>query len=90
MEILNAYLKPLRAFMASDFYTTRKALSITQMEMADMLDIDLRSYADLEHGASLCSTRVFLRYIFLCKKDRMQFLKDIEGVLREVDDDLLN
>ena len=63
LEILDAYTEPLRSFMAADFYATRKAMDLTQMEMADILDIDPRSYSCLEHGESLCSTRVFLRYI---------------------------
>ena len=88
MEILDAYTKPLRSFMAADFYTTRKDLALTQLEMADMLDIDLRSYSNLEHGDSLCSTRVLLRYIFHCKKDPAEFLRGLKTLLQEIDDGL--
>ena len=85
LEILDAYTEPLRSFLAADFYATRKAMDLTQMEMADILDIDPRSYSSLEHGESLCSTRVFLRYILRFKKDRAQFMESIENVLKEAD-----
>lgn len=90
LEILDAYAEPLRAFLSADFYATRKAMDLTQLEMAEMLDIDLRSYSSLEHGDSLCSTRVFLRYILRCKQDRAQFIQKIEEVLTTAEDRLSN
>ena len=37
--------------------------------MAERLHIDPRSYAELEHGRSLCCTRVFILYLFNCKAE---------------------
>ena len=42
--------KRLRAFMAADLYDTRQRLELTQAQMAELLDIDVRSYAYLEPG----------------------------------------
>lgn len=68
----------LREKMSSRFRATRKQLDITQEKMAELLDIDLRSYSDLEHGKSLCSTPVFIRYLSLNKPDVMDILNELE------------
>ncbi len=81
MELLDAYAEPLRSFMAADFKATRKELGITQLKMAELLDIDLRSYANLEHGKSLCSTPVLLRYICFCMEDPSPYLKHIKQIM---------
>lgn len=85
MELLDAYTKPLRSFLAADFKTTRKALKLSQLKMSELLDVDLRSYADLEHGKSLCSTRVFLRYVFRCKEDPTPFMEQIRQVMEDTE-----
>lgn len=85
MELLDAYTKPLRYFMAADFKATRKAMKLSQLKMSELLDIDLRSYANLEHGESLCSTRVFLRYVFRCKEDTALFMEKIRQVMEDTE-----
>ena len=89
MRARDTYTEPLRAFMSADFCTTRKSLGLTQAQMAERLDIDLRSYADLEHGKNLCSTRVLLMYMLRCKKDRDGFLELAEQVMKEASDHLV-
>ena len=81
IEILDAYIEPLRSFMAADFRTTRKALKLSQFKMAELLDLDPRSYSNLERGRNLCGTRVFLRYLFYCKEDPVVFIKQIEKII---------
>ena len=81
MELLDAYTEPLRSFLAADFETTRKAMKLSQLKMSELLDIDLRSYSNLEHGKSLCNTRVFLRYVFHCKEDPASFMEQIRQVM---------
>lgn len=88
MDALDACMDPLRAFMSADFLTTRKALGMTQAQMAERLDIDLRSYADLEHGKNLCCTRVLLLYLLRCRTDRDGFLNEIEDVLKTAENEL--
>ena len=83
---MDACVKLLRAFMSADLFHTRKSLGLSQADMAELLSIDLRSYADLEHGKNLCCTRVFIFYLLRCKKDRHQFLLDVEAALRTLDD----
>lgn len=82
MELLDTYTEPLRSFMSTDLKTTRISLGLSQLKMAELLDIDLRSYANLEHGKSLCSTRVFLQYVFQCKSENQtQFMEQIKQVM---------
>ena len=88
MDALDSYMSSLRSFMSADFLTTRKAMGLTQARMAELLEIDLRSYADLEHGKSLCCTRVLLLYLLRCRKDRDGFLDGIESALKIAEDEL--
>lgn len=83
MDTADTYTDSLRSFMSADFRATRKGLGLTQEQMAGLLEIDPRSYADLEHGKSLCCTRVFLLYLFRCKAEQEPFLEEIAGLLPE-------
>ena len=83
---MDACVKRLRSFMSADLFHTRKSMGLSQANMAEKLSIDLRSYADLEHGKNLCCTRVFIFYLLRCKKDQKKFLLEIEAILREVED----
>lgn len=78
----------LRTFMAADFFVTRKSLGLTQAAMSELLDIDLRSYADLEHGKSLCCTPVLLRYVCFCKDDPIPFLNQIKQIMTAAEEGL--
>lgn len=89
IEILDAYTEPLRSFMAADFRTTRKALKLSQFKMAELLDLDPRSYSNLERGRSLCGTRVFLRYVFQCKEDPILFMKQVRKLMGNVEKHLV-
>ena len=71
----------LRQKMSSRFRSTRKQLNISQGKMAELLEIDLRSYSDLEHGTCLCSTPVFIRYLLINTTNVAELLKDLESVL---------
>ena len=67
--------KRLRAFMAADLYDTRQRLELTQEEMSELLDINVRSYIYLEHGDYMCSTRTLLLYLLRCREDAAGFLQ---------------
>lgn len=88
MDALDSYMDPLRSYMSADFLATRKSLGLTQAQMAELLDIDLRSYADLEHGKNLCCTRVLLLYLLRCRRDRDGFLDEIGTVLKTAEGEL--
>lgn len=56
---------------------TRKELGLTQAEMSAKLQIDLRTYCNIESGRSLCGTMTLLIYLlYICP--------DVNGLLDEI------
>ena len=56
---------------------TRKELGLTQAEMATKLQIDLRTYCNIESGRSLCGTMTLLMYlVYICP--------DVNGLLENI------
>ena len=56
---------------------TRKELGLIQAEMAAKLQIDLRTYCNIESGRSLCGTMTLLMYLlYICP--------DVNGLLDEI------
>lgn len=78
---MTAHRERLRQYMADYFRRERKRLDLTQEEMAALLEIDPRSYADLERGKSLCSTPVFLLYVFRCCVDTTALMEELKDIL---------
>ncbi len=58
----------LRAFLAERLLHTRDELNLTQIEFASELNIDRRSYIDLEHRKNMCCAVTLLN--FLCYQCR--------------------
>ena len=56
---------------------TRKEIGLTQAEMAAKLQIDLRSYCNIESGRSLCGTMILLIYL-------LYIYPDVNGLLNEI------
>ena len=77
---MNAYRERMRQILSDHFKTTRRTMQISQEKMSELLGIDVRSYVELEHGHSLCSTPVLLKFMFNCDVDQKQFLSDLEAV----------
>lgn len=74
---MTAYKERLRQKMSIHFLSTRKQMDISQETMAELLEIDPRSYFNLEHGKNLCSTTVFLNYLQNCNVNAEQLLADL-------------
>lgn len=59
----------LRSLFGDRLLRTRDELSLTQMEFADELAMDRRSYIDIEHRKSLCCALTLLIYLcYFCKE----------------------
>ncbi len=71
----------LRSFMASELYDMRQRLELTQEEMSELLDINVRSYIYLEHGDYMCSTRTLLLYLLRCGRDLEAFFQGAGEVM---------
>ena len=59
-------------FLGPFLYDLRKSESCSQEKFAEILDLSIRSYANDEHGKSLCSTSTILRVL-----DRIKDPKDV-------------
>lgn len=58
----------LRAFLSERLLRTRDELKLTQLEFASELNIDRRSYIDLEHRKNMCCAVTLLTYLcYQCK-----------------------
>lgn len=53
----------LKRFFSDYIARYRKLSDITQEEMAFRLNIDLRSYADIEHGINMCSIPTLVSFV---------------------------
>lgn len=69
----------LKSCMKNEFRNKRAELGISQEQMAENLNISLRSYSNLEHGKYCCSLLTFVNYInnFNVDKEKL-FIKIIE------------
>ena len=67
----------LRSYMTRRLTDARKQAHLTQARFSEKLMMDTRSYANLEHGKSLCCTLTFI--IFLCFH-----CKDVDALIRDL------
>ena len=72
------YYSSLRALLADHMRKDRKELGLTQAQMAEKLDLDLRSYSNVENDKSLCSTMTLLLYLLYICPDANALMKEIK------------
>lgn len=71
----------LRSYMTRCLTDARKQSHLTQARFSEKLMMDTRSYANLEHGKSLCCTLTFINYlVFLCK-DVDALIQDLRKII---------
>ena len=70
----------VRDFLSKNMRNVRYELSLSQMEFAEKLQIDRRSYLELEHGRNLCCTMTLLLYLIYCCKDPEGLLKECKKI----------
>lgn len=84
------YYSMLRAVMAEHMRKDRKDLGMTQSQMAEKLELDLRSYSNVENDKSLCSTVTMMLYLLYICPDANELMKEIRGemdILRKLRDE---
>lgn len=72
------YYSMLRSMIAKHMLKTRKELGWTQAQMAEKLELDLRSYSNVENDKSLCSTMTLMLYLQYICPDANQLLQEIK------------
>ncbi len=61
------YRAALKKTLCTWMGITRLSMNMTQEMMAEILLIDVRSYADIDRGISLCGTLTFVLFlVYLC------------------------
>ena len=78
MDILKNYFK-------NEFASRRAELGLSQEEMAENLNISLRSYSDLEHGKYCCSLSSFINYVNNCEADKDKLFSDFAEIFKNCD-----
>ena len=81
------YQRTFKKFFYDDLIKTREKLKYTPAQMATLLIMDDRSYADLDHGNSCCSALTLVLYLIYCCDDPMAFLENLSKILEVLEDD---
>ena len=81
------YQKTFKKFFYNDLIKTRAKMKYTQAQMASLLEMDDRSYVELDHGNSCCSALTLVLYLIYCCNDPMAFLESLRKVLEATEDD---
>ena len=75
------YLQLLKVFLCKEFRRAQKEKGLTQAEMAEILEIDIRTYSNISRGKSICSTLTFVLFLLYCCDDPRKLLEDFREVL---------
>ncbi len=71
------YTEILKEYWSKELKEERKRLGLTQLEMAVRLEMDVRSYVDLEHGKSALGGLTLLLVLLRVESDTDRVLNDI-------------
>ena len=71
----------LKSILKNELISKRAELNLSQEEMAERLDISLRSYSNLEHGICFCSALPLINFINNCNVDKDKLFSDFEKII---------
>ena len=77
----NAIQKELKNYLSVQMKETRKAKKLSQAKMAEILVMDVRSYADIENGSNLCGTVTFIHWMLYVVDDINKIFEGISVVI---------
>lgn len=84
--MIDLYKKILKRIIHQEFCQTRDRLCYTQAQMAELLQISLRSYADIDRGKNMCSGETLLMFLVNCCSDPNSFVESIKDQLGEIEE----
>lgn len=73
--------KDLKHYFANIMKQTRKSKKLSQEKMAEILVMDVRSYADLEKEKYLCGTITFIHFMLYAAEDVNEIFEGIAMVV---------
>ena len=84
----DAYRTALKHILCEQIGSTRISLELTQDKMAESLMIDVRSYADIDRGISMCGTLTFVLFLLRYCKDTAELLQKIQDAFDDLSESL--
>lgn len=73
----------MRRYMRTYFIRLRGKMELTREQMAELLQMDTRTYADKENGTDLCGLITFIALLRICP-DKSGLLNDVLKIFTEV------
>lgn len=71
----------LKTSFRKELKAKRAELNLSQEQMAERLDISLRSYSNLEHGICFCSALSLINFINNCNVDKDKLFSEFEEII---------
>lgn len=82
----NTYRILIGKYFCQTVFTYRMQQDMTQVEMAERLCMDERSYIDLEHGKNGCSVVTLMLFLLYECSDVDNFLRELRDIFEEAND----
>lgn len=79
------YEKVLKKFFHHELLCCREQLGLSQEEMAYRLAMGCRSYIDLDHGKSCCSSLTLARFLCYFSEDPACFIEGLRDAFEKED-----
>lgn len=78
-------LECLKKSFRNELITKRAELNLSQEQMAELLNISLRSYSNLEHGISFCSALSLINFVNNCNVDKEKLFAMFEKIINDAE-----
>ncbi len=75
----------LKKSFRNELITKRAELELSQEEMAEKLNISLRSYSNLEHGISFCSALSLINFVNNCDVDKEKLFATFAEIMNDAE-----
>ena len=82
------YQRLIREYFCRTIFEYRIQEDLTQLQMAERLCMDERSYIDLEHGKNGCSMVTLVLYLIFECPDTDAFLLDLEQLHKQAGEEI--
>lgn len=72
----------IKQYLQERFKEERLRYGLSQSAFARRLQIDVRSYADIEHGESMCGLMTFLIFLSVACSDPADLVSRLQSIIR--------
>lgn len=77
------YQALLKAYLFKKIRKIRKQIGMTQFEVSEILEMDLRSYSYIETGVHSCGTLSFILFLLYVSPNPLEVLEEIRKLFDE-------